>query len=643
MIKRKDTIMKVKNIFSSISLIFVMGLMLTACTQDEQNLSGDKPYKTENGFYVYPVDFQCAVPGYDDEGKTRAMSYNWNKNTSIFARFQSGSNYYYGFLTYGDNGWDLLSTNDFLEMTTTGTVELYYFKEANGDYYYLNLETQCLDVYNNGSFVKNTSTAWNSSSIDFSEGTAVYLTRSATYSKTGKAGNSGNFTINATLNPGLWRMRFSGTNGTSITMPAADNEILYLSSFNWYGSDNVSFSGGAKDISLKVSNNYTPYIYGQFTSTSNKITVKNGNDTFTRNLDGSNLYAGISGCFTIPTSSNYSSTGWTMTSNTITTAKGSGTDTDPYNVAAALNFTKALDADVVSENDIYVKGIISSIKFTYSAEYGTATYNISDDGSESSVFTVYGSYYYDNQPWVEGNEQINVGDEVIVVGKVIYYKGTTPEFSNKQNWLFSLNRNTSFVTATVAEFLAAAEDDTRYRLTGVISNLYYYKDNVAGFYIKDYTGETLVYKADGFTGTEAKVGDIVSAVGKRGSYKGTAQMTSGKFQLEHSVTPVTIAEFLSKPDDMNTYYMVTGTISSLLDSKGKENDFGNLYLTDGTNELYVYGCYAGWGATGDARKFFIAENGIQVGDELSIIGYKNTYNELVERCQGVCFSFKKAE
>ena len=323
-------------------------------------------------------------------------------------------------------------------------------------------------------------------------------------------------------------------------------------------------------------------------------------------------------------------------------AKGSGTDTDPYNVAAALNFTKALGADVVSENDIYVKGIISSIKYTYSADYGTATYNISDDGTESGVFTVYGSYYYDNQPWVEGNEQINVGDEVIVVGKVIYYKGTTPEFSSKQNWLFSLNGKTSSVTATVAEFLAAAEDDTRYSLTGVISNLYYYKDNVAGFYIKDYTGETLVYKADGFTGTEAKVGDIVSAVGKRGSYKGTAQMTSGKFQLEHSVTPVTIAEFLSKPDDKNTYYMVTGTISSLLDSKGKENDFGNLYLTDGTNELYVYGCYAGWGATGDARKFFIADNGIQVGDEISIIGYKDTYKELVELCQGVCFSFKKA-
>ena len=325
-------------------------------------------------------------------------------------------------------------------------------------------------------------------------------------------------------------------------------------------------------------------------------------------------------------------------------AKGSGTDADPFNVAAAIGYTKRLGADVVSENDVYVKGIVSSVKYTYSAEYGTATYNISDDGTESGVFTVYSSYYFDNQPWVEGNEQIQVGDEVVVVGKVIYYKGTTPEFSSKQNWLFSLNGKTSSVTATVAEFLAAAEDDTRYSLTGVLTKMYYYKDNVAGFYIKDYSGETLVYKADGFTGTEAKVGDVVTAVGKRSSYKDTPQMAAGgKFELLYPVTEVSIADFLAKPDDKNVYYMVTGKISSLLGSNGKENDYGNLYITDGTNELYVYGTYPGWGATGDARKFFIADNGIEVGDEITIIGYKDTYKELVELCQGVCFSFKKAE
>lgn len=323
-------------------------------------------------------------------------------------------------------------------------------------------------------------------------------------------------------------------------------------------------------------------------------------------------------------------------------AKGSGTDTDPFNVAAVLNYTKALGADVVSEKDVYVKGIISSIKYTYSADFGTATYNISDDGTESGVFTVYGSYYYDNQPWVEGNEQIKVGDEVIVVGKVIYYKGTTPEFSSKQNWLFSLNGKTSSVTATVAEFLAAAEDDTRYSLTGVVTELYSSDKQGKSFYIKDYTGQALVYRADGFLDSGIKVGDVVTVVGKRGSYKNNPQMVNGNCALEHAVTPVTIAEFLTKPDDKNTYYMVTGKISSLKGSNGKDNDYGNLYITDGTNELYVYGTYPGWGAVGDARKFFIADNGIEVGDEITIIGYKDTYKELVELCQGVCFSFKKA-
>ena len=120
-------------------------------------------------------------------------------------------------------------------------------------------------------------------------------------------------------------------------------------------------------------------------------------------------------------------------------AKGTGTKNDPYNVTAALAYTKALGADVKSENDVYVTGIISSIKYTYSAQYGTATYNISVDGKEDNVFTVYGSYFFDNKPWEEGNTQIAVGDVVVVCGKVINFKGTTPEFANKENWLVKLN------------------------------------------------------------------------------------------------------------------------------------------------------------------------------------------------------------
>ena len=121
-----------------------------------------------------------------------------------------------------------------------------------------------------------------------------------------------------------------------------------------------------------------------------------------------------------------------------------GTQTQEMSVADAIAYTVALGADVESTEDITVKGKICSIKFTYSADYGTATYNISDDGQtgEGKEFTVYGSYYFDNKKWEEGQTQIAVGDEVIVKGKVIYYKGTTPEFASKKNYLVSLNGKT---------------------------------------------------------------------------------------------------------------------------------------------------------------------------------------------------------
>jgi len=119
-----------------------------------------------------------------------------------------------------------------------------------------------------------------------------------------------------------------------------------------------------------------------------------------------------------------------------------GTATDPISVADAIANAKAIGTEA-SAKDFYVKGKISSIKFEYSAKYGTATYNISDDGSTGTEFTVYGSYYFDNKNWQEGQTQIAVGDEVVVCGKIINYNGNTPEFADKKNYLVSLNGKTS--------------------------------------------------------------------------------------------------------------------------------------------------------------------------------------------------------
>ena len=84
--------------------------------------------------------------------------------------------------------------------------------------------------------------------------------------------------------------------------------------------------------------------------------------------------------------------------------------------------------------------------------------------------------------------------------------------------------------------------------------------------------------------------------------------------------------------------MLTGTITEIVRA-----DFGNLYLDDGINTVYVYGCYPGWGATGENRKNLLESKGIVVGDQLSVIGVKSTYQGTPQLANGIYFSHEKAQ
>lgn len=197
----------------------------------------------------------------------------------------------------------------------------------------------------------------------------------------------------------------------------------------------------------------------------------------------------------------------------------------------------------------------------------------------------------------------------------------------------------AIVAASVAEFLEAPVGDTQYRITGVITSVA--NATYGNVYVRDWSGETYVYgigaKGD-FEAAGLKVGDVVTLVGKRGEYKGTAQMTGAVLEDYKVVTPVTIDEFLDKDDDPNTYYMLTGEIIEIANPT-----YGNLYLEDETNQIYVYGCYPGWGATGDNRKNWLETAGIVVGDKLSVIGVKSTYQGTPQLSNGIYFSHEKAQ
>ncbi len=120
------------------------------------------------------------------------------------------------------------------------------------------------------------------------------------------------------------------------------------------------------------------------------------------------------------------------------TYKGNGTLESPYTCADAIHYVKSL-GQKESEIEVYVKGFITSITDEFSAQHGTASFVMSDTKNGSNKFTFWRCLYLGNKKFVNGDTQIKVGDEVIIYGKVVNYKGNTPETVQGAAFLYSLN------------------------------------------------------------------------------------------------------------------------------------------------------------------------------------------------------------
>ena len=119
---------------------------------------------------------------------------------------------------------------------------------------------------------------------------------------------------------------------------------------------------------------------------------------------------------------------------------GSGTQADPYNVAAAIAYTQQLEVGAESPQDIYIKGKVVSIDENYTTQYGNAKFYISDDGTANNRFLIYRALYLGNKKYTSG-DLLNEGDEVIICGRVTNYNGTLETQQNKA-FLYSLNGKT---------------------------------------------------------------------------------------------------------------------------------------------------------------------------------------------------------
>lgn len=84
-------------------------------------------------------------------------------------------------------------------------------------------------------------------------------------------------------------------------------------------------------------------------------------------------------------------------------------------------------------------------------------------------------------------------------------------------------------------------------------------------------------------------------------------------------TPVTIAEFNSKPVDANVWYELTGVITGTINA-----DYGNFDLMDETGTVYVYGLTATPQSVNDKS---YASLGLEAGDKIKIHGTRGVYEK----------------
>lgn len=322
-------------------------------------------------------------------------------------------------------------------------------------------------------------------------------------------------------------------------------------------------------------------------------------------------------------------------------AKGDGTLENPYNSIAANKLASSLADGTESEN-VYIKGKIASIKEEFGTQFGNATFYISDDGTDNGTFYVFRTLYLGNQKYT-GGDNIKVGDEVIIYGKVTNYMGNTPETVANASYLYSLNGKTaeggsdtptdgatgdgteanpynSIAANNIASALADGETTDVVYIKGKVASIkeqYGTQYGNATFYISDdgtANGQFYVFRAlylNNVKYTEGEVlhvGDEVVVCGKLCNYMGNTPETVANESYLHSLKCNGATEEPENP----------GTTTP---------DEGSL-LSNGTFEAWSNGLPVNWKTATTAGNATLSQSTDAHGGKYSVsVGYVTSANK----------------
>ena len=353
---------------------------------------------------------------------------------------------------------------------------------------------------------------------------------------------------------------------------------------------------------------------------------------------------------------------------------GEGTLASPYNVAAIVAKIKEMEAGVESTEEYYIKGKVTNVKTDEATikQYGNHTFEMIDEGNSSVVFTAF-QVYGPGKKKFTAVDDIKVGDEVVVCGKVVNFKGNTPETVGKgAAYVVSINsagggqggdtpQGSIAVTCAEAVALVQAMEDgatsaETYTITGYITEVIgSVSRNQQTFWMADAMGGGRVFEAYYANlpekVTEFKVNMKVTITGQLMKFinKTTSEVVpeiknadvviledadSGQggdtpgSDAEH----ISVAEFLQKAD-VNTVYELTGTVRNITNTT-----YGNFDLVDGDASIYIYGLL---NLNGEKQKF--ASIGIEEGDIVTLTGKYKLYNNKPEIVDAQLVSFTKGD
>ena len=135
-----------------------------------------------------------------------------------------------------------------------------------------------------------------------------------------------------------------------------------------------------------------------------------------------------------------------------------GSAENPFSCAEAYKFVAELTADTPTETEYYIKGKVSTMISNFGYQSGHATFMISDDGTKNGEFTVSQSLYFGKQAY-DGGRIPNIGDEVMICGKLINLNGTIHQTANEDCQLVSITGKTTALPLEYGDLFSSMTAD----------------------------------------------------------------------------------------------------------------------------------------------------------------------------------------